>query len=52
LVKTIGSFRRDFQARAAYERLGKTVDEIPGGHLVALSHPRKLAELLLVYVAQ
>jgi pimeloyl-ACP methyl ester carboxylesterase len=43
-------FPRDFQARVARERLGKTVDEIPGGHLVALSQPRKLAELLLTYV--
>src|SRR5437762_1573714 len=45
-------FPRDFQARVAHERLGKAVDEIPGGHLVALSHPGKLAELLLVYAAQ
>jgi pimeloyl-ACP methyl ester carboxylesterase len=45
-------FPRDFQARVAHQRLGKTIDEIPGGHLVALSHPRELAELLLAYVAQ
>jgi hypothetical protein len=40
-------FLRDFQARVAHERLGKTIDEIPGGHLVAISHPRELAEVLL-----
>src|SRR5262245_20675893 len=45
-------FPRDFQARLARERLGKTIDEIPGGHLVALSHPRELAELLLAYAAK
>jgi pimeloyl-ACP methyl ester carboxylesterase len=45
-------FPRDFQARVAHERLGKNIDEIPGGHLVALSHPRELAELLLAYVAK
>ena len=45
-------FPRDFQARVAHEWLGKTVDEIPGGHLVALSRPRELAELLLAYVAK
>src|SRR5262249_23906368 len=28
-------FPREFQARQARERLGKTIDEIPGGHLVA-----------------
>jgi hypothetical protein len=42
-------FPADFQARVARERLGKSTDEIPGGHLVALSHPRELAELLLTY---
>jgi pimeloyl-ACP methyl ester carboxylesterase len=42
-------FPADFQARVARERLGKSTDEIPGGHLVALSHPRELAELLLAY---
>ncbi len=41
-----------FQARVAHERLGKTIDEIPCGHLVALSHPRELAEVLLAYVAK
>jgi pimeloyl-ACP methyl ester carboxylesterase len=45
-------FPGDFQARVARERLGTTVDEIPGGHLVALSHPRELAERLLAYAAK
>jgi pimeloyl-ACP methyl ester carboxylesterase len=42
-------FPADFQARVARERLGKSTDEIPGGHLVALSHPRELVERLLAY---
>jgi pimeloyl-ACP methyl ester carboxylesterase len=44
-------FPRDFQVRVARERLGANVDitEIPGGHLVALSRPRELAEQLLAY---
>jgi hypothetical protein len=29
--------------------LGLTVDEVPGGHLVALSHPHELAERLEEY---
>jgi pimeloyl-ACP methyl ester carboxylesterase len=45
-------FPKDFQDRVARERLGKTVDEIPGGHLVALSRPRELAALLLAYVTK
>jgi pimeloyl-ACP methyl ester carboxylesterase len=42
-------FPREFQARVARERLGPEVPivEIPGGHLVALSRPRELAERLL-----
>jgi surfactin synthase thioesterase subunit len=44
-------FPRDFQARVARERLGVSVDEVPGGHLVALARPRELAERLLGYVA-
>jgi pimeloyl-ACP methyl ester carboxylesterase len=44
-------FPRDFQVRVARERLGADVDiaEVPGGHLVALSHPRELAARLLAY---
>ncbi|WP_327070501.1 alpha/beta fold hydrolase [Kitasatospora sp. NBC_01302] len=36
-----------FQRRVARERLGLTVEEIPGGHLAALSRPRELAAHLL-----
>lgn len=39
-------FPAAFQRRIARERLGLTVDEIDGGHLVALSRPRELAEWL------
>jgi pimeloyl-ACP methyl ester carboxylesterase len=42
-------FPREFQTRLARERLVTAVDEIPGGHLVALSHPRELADRLLAY---
>jgi pimeloyl-ACP methyl ester carboxylesterase len=42
-------FPRDFQARVARERLGKDIDEVPGGHLAALSHPKELATMLLSY---
>jgi hypothetical protein len=35
-----------FQRRIARERLGLEVDEIDGGHMVALSHPGELADLL------
>lgn len=42
-------FPPDFQARVARERLGASVEivELPGGHLVALSHPRELTDTLL-----
>lgn len=36
-------FPLEFQRRVARERLGITVDELPGGHLVALSRPEELA---------
>jgi hypothetical protein len=36
-----------FQRRLAKERLGVRADEIPGGHLVALSRPVQLSNLLL-----
>jgi pimeloyl-ACP methyl ester carboxylesterase len=39
-------FPAEFQRRVARERLGIDVDEVPGGHLVALSHPVELADLL------
>ena len=42
-------FPADFQRRVAEERLAITPDEIPGGHLVALSHPDALVERLESY---
>ena len=43
-------FPIDFQRLVAKERLGVTVDELPGGHLVALSNPRGLVNQLLSYI--
>ncbi|MFI1399037.1 alpha/beta fold hydrolase [Streptomyces sp. NPDC020681] len=37
-------FPLDFQRRNAEERLGIAVEEVPGGHLLALSHPAELAD--------
>ena len=42
-------FPVEFQRRVARERLGKEVEEIRGGHLVALSNPEELTERLLAY---
>ena len=43
-------FPADFQCRVAKDRLGIDADMIPGGHLVALSNPDGLADLLDGYV--
>jgi len=43
-------FPIDFQRRVARERLGVTVDELAGGHLVALSNPRGVVAQLLGYI--
>ena len=43
-------FPLDFQRRVAQERLGIDVDEVPGGHLAALSHPAELAGRLTGYL--
>jgi pimeloyl-ACP methyl ester carboxylesterase len=40
-------FPLEFQRRIARERLGLEIEEIPGGHLAALSRPRELAQALL-----
>ena len=40
-------FPLDFQRRVAAERLGLEVQEVPGGHLAALSRPVELAERLV-----
>ncbi|MCP3465378.1 alpha/beta fold hydrolase [Bradyrhizobium sp. CCGUVB23] len=42
-------FPVEFQRRVARERLGKELEEIPGGHLVALSNPKGLTDRLLAY---
>jgi pimeloyl-ACP methyl ester carboxylesterase len=39
----------EFQRRVVRERLGIAVDEMPGGHLLALSRPRELADRLEGY---
>src|SRR5262245_48386225 len=41
-----------FQRRVVRERLGLSVDEMPGGHLVALSQPEALAARLEAYGAE
>ena len=43
-------FPLEFQRRVAAERLGLDVDELPGGHLLALSRPVELADQLEDYV--
>ncbi|TFV87443.1 alpha/beta hydrolase [Blastococcus sp. CT_GayMR16] len=43
-------FPAEFQRRLAAERLGITPDEMPGGHLVALSRPVELADRLEGYL--
>jgi len=42
-------FPIEFQRHVARERLGKEVEQIPGGHLVALSNAEGLTERLLAY---
>ena len=42
-------FPAEFQRRIAEERLGITPDELPGGHVLALSQPVALAERLAAY---
>ena len=44
-------FPLDFQRRVVRERLGLEVDVMPGGHLMALSRPRELADRLESYRA-
>ncbi len=39
-------FPAEFQQRVARERLGITAEEMPGGHLSALSYPQELADRL------
>jgi pimeloyl-ACP methyl ester carboxylesterase len=42
----------DLQRRVARERLGIRPDEMPGGHLVALSQPEELTSRLLAYATE
>lgn len=42
-------FPLEFQRRVARERLALEVDALPGGHMLALSQPRALADLLVGY---
>jgi pimeloyl-ACP methyl ester carboxylesterase len=42
-------FPLEFQRRIARERLGLDVDEIDGGHIVAMSNPGELADQLEAY---
>lgn len=42
-------FPCEFQRRVARERLGISIDEMPGGHLLALSQPVELAARLISY---
>ena len=44
-------FPLEFQRRIARERLGLDVDDVPGGHLVAVSNPSAVAERLIGYAA-
>jgi hypothetical protein len=41
------AFPLEFQRRVVRERLGMEVEVIPGGHLVALSHPEALTDAIL-----
>jgi pimeloyl-ACP methyl ester carboxylesterase len=43
-------FPIEFQRRVAQERFQVSVDELPGGHLLALANPRGLADQLLGYL--
>lgn len=44
-------FPPDFMRRVARERLGIAADEMPGGHYVAISRPRELADRLEAYAS-
>ena len=45
-------FPLEFQRRVVAERLGIPVEEMPGGHLVALSRPEEVAERLQTHGTQ
>lgn len=50
LCKEDHFFPAAFMRRVARERLGALPDELPGGHCVALSHPKELSDLLVSYL--
>jgi hypothetical protein len=43
-------FTLEFQRRIARQRLGLEVDDIDGGHMVAMSNPTELADRLEEYL--
>lgn len=45
-------FPAGFQRRVAKERLGLDVDEVPGGHLAAISNAAGVADKLVAYLAE
>jgi pimeloyl-ACP methyl ester carboxylesterase len=45
-------FPPDFMRRVVKERLGITPDEIDGGHCIALSRPKELADRLEAYLSE
>ena len=40
-------FPAEFQRKLAWDRLGLEADVLPGGHLISLSQPQRLAAYLL-----
>ncbi len=49
LIDDVARRAMSFGSRQVLERLGITPDEVNGGHCVALSRPRELAERLVAY---
>jgi pimeloyl-ACP methyl ester carboxylesterase len=45
-------FPAEFQRRVAQDRLHIAPEELPGGHLIALSHPTELADRLVAYARE
>ena len=43
-------FPLEFQRRVTRDRLGIDIDQVPGGHLVALSRPVDLVNRLIEYL--
>ena len=49
LIDDVARRAMSFGSRRVLERLGMTPDEMNGGHCVALSRPKELAERLVAY---